>query len=87
MADESDLPDEFGPNAWLVDELYEQYRTDPSSVSTSWQEFFADYVPSAKAEGTARVHVEHILAKLDLHSRAQLAAWAVEHGLLGQRAD
>ena len=39
------------------------------------------------AEGTARVHVEHILAKLDLHSRAQLATWAVEHGLLGQHAD
>lgn len=35
------------------------------------------------AEGTARVHVEHILAKLDLHSRAQLAAWAAAHGVLG----
>jgi adenylate cyclase len=34
------------------------------------------------AEGTARIHVEHILTKLDLHSRAQLAAWAVHHGLL-----
>ncbi|HMC42392.1 MAG TPA: multifunctional oxoglutarate decarboxylase/oxoglutarate dehydrogenase thiamine pyrophosphate-binding subunit/dihydrolipoyllysine-residue succinyltransferase subunit, partial [Acidimicrobiales bacterium] len=33
----------FGPNAWLVDEMYEQYRRDPSSVSESWQEFFADY--------------------------------------------
>jgi 2-oxoglutarate decarboxylase len=32
-----------GPNAWLVDEMYEQYLTDPSSVSTSWQDFFADY--------------------------------------------
>jgi non-specific serine/threonine protein kinase len=34
------------------------------------------------AEGTARVHVEHILTKLGLHSRTQLAAWAVQHGLL-----
>ncbi len=33
----------FGPNAWLVDDLYEQYLADPSSVSTSWQEFFTDY--------------------------------------------
>ena len=33
-------------------------------------------------EGTARVHVEHVLAKLDLHSRAQLAAWAMEHRVL-----
>ena len=35
------------------------------------------------AEGTARIHVEHILAKLDLHSRAQLAAWAARSGVLG----
>ena len=33
------------------------------------------------AEGTARVHVEHILGKLGLHSRAQLAAWAAERGV------
>ena len=32
-----------GQNAWLVDEMYEQYKADPSSVSASWQEFFADY--------------------------------------------
>ncbi len=35
----------FGPNAWLVDDMFEQYRSDPSSVSESWREFFADYVP------------------------------------------
>src|SRR5580658_6569376 len=35
----------FGPNAWLVDDMYEEYRSDPSSVSESWREFFADYVP------------------------------------------
>ncbi|MFP5255029.1 MAG: multifunctional oxoglutarate decarboxylase/oxoglutarate dehydrogenase thiamine pyrophosphate-binding subunit/dihydrolipoyllysine-residue succinyltransferase subunit [Acidimicrobiia bacterium] len=33
----------LGPNAWLVDEMHEQYLADPSSVSESWQEFFADY--------------------------------------------
>ena len=32
----------FGANAWLVDEMYEQYRTDPSSVSESWRDFFGD---------------------------------------------
>jgi 2-oxoglutarate dehydrogenase E1 component len=32
----------FGPNAWLVDEMYDQYRADPSSVSESWRDFFAD---------------------------------------------
>jgi 2-oxoglutarate dehydrogenase E1 component len=35
----------FGPNAWLVDDMYEQFRLDPSSVSDSWREFFADYTP------------------------------------------
>jgi len=33
----------MGPNAWLVDEMYEQYLADPSSVSESWRDFFADY--------------------------------------------
>jgi 2-oxoglutarate dehydrogenase E1 component len=36
----------FGPNDWLVDEMYEQYLADPSSVSESWREFFADYRPA-----------------------------------------
>ncbi len=35
----------FGPNAWLVDDMYDQFRRDPESVSESWREFFADYVP------------------------------------------
>jgi DNA-binding NarL/FixJ family response regulator len=32
-------------------------------------------------EGTAGNHVKHILNKLGLDSRVQIAAWAVEHGL------
>jgi multifunctional 2-oxoglutarate metabolism enzyme len=35
----------FGANAWLVDEMYEQYRKDPDSVSGSWREFFQGYRP------------------------------------------
>jgi DNA-binding NarL/FixJ family response regulator len=31
------------------------------------------------AEGTAANHVQNILGKLGFHSRAQVAAWAVEH--------
>ena len=34
------------------------------------------------AEGTAANHVKHILNKLVLSSRAQVAVWAAEHGLL-----
>jgi DNA-binding CsgD family transcriptional regulator len=33
-------------------------------------------------EWTADTHVRHILSKLGLHSRTQVAAWAVERGLL-----
>src|SRR5262245_64700630 len=43
----------LGPNAWLVDEMYEQYLADPSSVSESWREFFADYVSARSASSAA----------------------------------
>jgi 2-oxoglutarate dehydrogenase E1 component len=33
----------FGPNAWLVEELYDRYLQDPASVAESWREFFSDY--------------------------------------------
>ncbi|MGH7861131.1 MAG: response regulator transcription factor, partial [Candidatus Dormibacteraceae bacterium] len=32
-------------------------------------------------EGTANLHVKHILTKLDLRTRTQLAIWAVQTGL------
>jgi DNA-binding NarL/FixJ family response regulator len=32
------------------------------------------------SEGTVGVHVKHVLGKLGLRSRAQVAAWAAEHG-------
>jgi DNA-binding NarL/FixJ family response regulator len=34
------------------------------------------------AAGTVRIHVEHILAKLGMHSRHQVADWARAQGLL-----
>jgi 2-oxoglutarate dehydrogenase E1 component len=40
---ENPTTEALGPNAWLVDEMYEQYLVDPSSVSVSWRDFFADY--------------------------------------------
>lgn len=33
------------------------------------------------AEKTAANHIEHIMTKLDLRSRAQIAVWAVQHGI------
>ncbi|MGW1891173.1 multifunctional oxoglutarate decarboxylase/oxoglutarate dehydrogenase thiamine pyrophosphate-binding subunit/dihydrolipoyllysine-residue succinyltransferase subunit [Streptomyces sp. NPDC002004] len=37
----------FGPNEWLVDEIYQQYLQDPNSVDRAWWDFFADYKPGA----------------------------------------
>jgi 2-oxoglutarate decarboxylase len=36
----------FGANEWLVQEIYQNYLEDPSSVDPVWQEFLADYVPN-----------------------------------------
>jgi non-specific serine/threonine protein kinase len=38
------------------------------------------------SERTADAHADNIRAKLGLHSRAEIAAWATEHGLRGPRA-
>lgn len=43
MADLADRTQDFGANSWLVEEMYEQFRTDPTSVSEAWREFFSDY--------------------------------------------
>ncbi|QMU72588.1 multifunctional oxoglutarate decarboxylase/oxoglutarate dehydrogenase thiamine pyrophosphate-binding subunit/dihydrolipoyllysine-residue succinyltransferase subunit [Streptacidiphilus sp. P02-A3a] len=39
----------FGPNEWLVDEIYQQYLQDPNSVDRAWWDFFADYQAGATA--------------------------------------
>src|SRR3546814_6805778 len=46
-------PSSLGPNAWLVDEMHEQYLADPSSVSESWRDFFADYRRDADPQSVA----------------------------------
>ncbi|MGA1503129.1 MAG: 2-oxo acid dehydrogenase subunit E2, partial [Candidatus Nanopelagicales bacterium] len=47
----------FGPNEWLVDEIYQQYLTDRDSVDPAWWDFFADYSP---ADGSAlKTAIEH----------------------------
>ena len=37
----------FGPNEWLVDEMFEKYLVDPNSVDAAWVDFFANYKPNA----------------------------------------
>ncbi|MCE5288393.1 MAG: multifunctional oxoglutarate decarboxylase/oxoglutarate dehydrogenase thiamine pyrophosphate-binding subunit/dihydrolipoyllysine-residue succinyltransferase subunit [Nocardiaceae bacterium] len=38
---------QFGQNQWLVDEMYQRYKADPSSVDKSWHDFLADYKPDS----------------------------------------
>ncbi|MGI5340015.1 multifunctional oxoglutarate decarboxylase/oxoglutarate dehydrogenase thiamine pyrophosphate-binding subunit/dihydrolipoyllysine-residue succinyltransferase subunit [Streptomyces sp. CA-181903] len=45
--------DVFGPNEWLVDEIYQQYLQDPNSVDRAWWDFFADYKPGKDANAPA----------------------------------
>src|SRR5439155_4978855 len=40
----------FGPNTWLIEELYRRYAEDPNSVSPTWQDFFKDYRPSGNGQ-------------------------------------
>jgi non-specific serine/threonine protein kinase len=85
----------------LTDDPAGARRSDPSGVGAELLTAREREVAALVAEGlstrqiaerlvitvaTTRVHVERILAKLGLHSRAQLAAWAVQRGLLATPA-
>ncbi|MBT2491296.1 multifunctional oxoglutarate decarboxylase/oxoglutarate dehydrogenase thiamine pyrophosphate-binding subunit/dihydrolipoyllysine-residue succinyltransferase subunit [Streptomyces sp. ISL-96] len=52
----------FGPNEWLVDEIYQQYLQDPNSVDRAWWDFFADYKPGSTpaAEKSATPEAEEV---------------------------
>src|SRR4051812_27106336 len=41
----------FGPNEWLVYEMYQQYLKAPESVDKAWWDFFADYKPTDVGNG------------------------------------
>ena len=41
---------DFGPNEWLVEELYQKYLNDPNSVDKAWWNFFADYKPAESTD-------------------------------------
>ena len=33
---------DFGSNAWLVEDMYERFTEDPSSVDEKWSAFFRE---------------------------------------------
>ena len=56
MADIVDRTQDFGTNSWLVEEMYEQFTADPSSVSEAWREFFSDYKSLHGTPSSVAVH-------------------------------
>jgi len=49
--DTPNSPD-FGTNQWLVEDMYEQFQADPSSVDASWAEFFRNGGAPSGSNGT-----------------------------------
>lgn len=44
----------YGPNAWLIDEQFQQYSKDPNSVDKEWKEFFEkNGAPKQQGESAA----------------------------------
>ena len=41
---------QFGPNEWLVEEMYEKFIVDPSTVDPAWHDFFVDYKSAPQGE-------------------------------------
>ncbi|HEX6686221.1 MAG TPA: multifunctional oxoglutarate decarboxylase/oxoglutarate dehydrogenase thiamine pyrophosphate-binding subunit/dihydrolipoyllysine-residue succinyltransferase subunit [Candidatus Limnocylindrales bacterium] len=44
----------FGTNEWIVEEMYQRYLNDPSSVDPAWHDFFADYKPAIESAAPAK---------------------------------
>ncbi|MEV6931240.1 multifunctional oxoglutarate decarboxylase/oxoglutarate dehydrogenase thiamine pyrophosphate-binding subunit/dihydrolipoyllysine-residue succinyltransferase subunit, partial [Dactylosporangium sp. NPDC051485] len=45
----------FGPNEWIVEDMYQRYLADPASVDSAWHDFFADYKPAPDATQASTV--------------------------------
>ncbi|RNE48450.1 multifunctional oxoglutarate decarboxylase/oxoglutarate dehydrogenase thiamine pyrophosphate-binding subunit/dihydrolipoyllysine-residue succinyltransferase subunit [Corynebacterium alimapuense] len=66
----------FGPNEWLVDEMFQQFQKDPQSVDQEWRELFEKNgapVASAKATGKPTKAPEKAPAKAQAKAPAPKA--------------
>ncbi len=59
----------FGTNEWLVEEMYQQFLSDPSSVDQAWHEFFADYRPGSPVGASDRASAPAETAAADNGAR------------------
>ncbi|OZG30303.1 2-oxoglutarate dehydrogenase E1 component [Williamsia sp. 1138] len=42
---------DFGQNEWLVEEMYQRFQKDPSSVDPSWHDFLKNYASEGNGSG------------------------------------
>ena len=47
----------FGQNSWLVDEMFQQFQEDPSSVDQEWRELFESKGAPDTAQGLSLIHI------------------------------
>ncbi|MDQ4490515.1 multifunctional oxoglutarate decarboxylase/oxoglutarate dehydrogenase thiamine pyrophosphate-binding subunit/dihydrolipoyllysine-residue succinyltransferase subunit [Sinomonas sp. ASV486] len=59
------LPEEFGGNEWLVDELYEQYQQNKNSVDAKWWPLFESFDSDSghTSNGTAKAQAVDTLTR------------------------
>lgn len=51
---------DFGPNEWLVEDLYQRYLEDKNSVDRAWWEFFEDYKRGNGVRGQGSAPSDHV---------------------------
>ena len=54
MSETIETPKAFGPNAWLIEEMFRQYRENPAALSESWRDLFKESRPLGMPVETAR---------------------------------
>ncbi|MCB4207197.1 multifunctional oxoglutarate decarboxylase/oxoglutarate dehydrogenase thiamine pyrophosphate-binding subunit/dihydrolipoyllysine-residue succinyltransferase subunit [Arthrobacter sp. UM1] len=68
------LPDDFGGNEWLVDELYEQYLKDKNSVDKKWWSIFESMGSNSSESSAAQKAASSPQAKAPAPAEQKSAA-------------
>ena len=69
----------FGSNSVFIEELYQKYLEDPSSVDPSWVEFFKDQVDFAPMKSTSKIIIKD-------RPKPEVAGAAVSGGSLSENS-
>ena len=90
MSETVETPKAFGPNAWLIEEMFRQFRENPGSLSESWRDFFADYRPlGTPVEGAATPAAPVTKPRLEEkeNGHAAVGAYRGKHGAQLEHSD